>query len=188
VHIHPPPDSVHDVRRISVLEMLPADFGDFDVVYAWGVLHHTGHMHEALRRAAALVGPGGKFVFALYRKTWSCWFWRLEKRWYSSASAKAQSIADRVYISLFALALSTTGRRFDEYVQSYGRRGMDYHHDVKDWLGGYPYESISAAEVHDLMTDLGLQRQRVFVRRGRLLGRCLGLVSSGCDEFVYARS
>jgi 2-polyprenyl-6-hydroxyphenyl methylase/3-demethylubiquinone-9 3-methyltransferase len=181
------PDAVHDVRRLSVLEMSSADFGGFDVVYSWGVLHHTGQMHEALRRAAAFVAPGGEFIIALYRKTWSCWFWRLEKRWYSRASARAQSVADRLYISLFALALSMTGRSFDEYVQSYGCRGMDYHHDVKDWLGGYPYESISVKEVDDLMTELGLQRRRVFARRGRFLGRCLGLFDSGCDEFVYVR-
>ena len=36
----------------------------FDVVYAWGVLHHTGALHSALGAAARLVAPGGLFAFA----------------------------------------------------------------------------------------------------------------------------
>jgi SAM-dependent methyltransferase len=65
--------------------------GTFDVVYAWGVLHHTGAMHDALAAATRLVGPGGLFGFALYHRTLMCRLWRWEKRWYSGASPQAQS-------------------------------------------------------------------------------------------------
>jgi SAM-dependent methyltransferase len=177
----------HDVRRASVFEMAPSEWGLFDVVYSWGVLHHTGDMWRALRSAASLVGPKGKFAFALYRKTWMCWIWRLEKRWYTRASKRAQSAADKLYVSLFSLGLLLTGRRFDEYLRTYSLRGMDYYHDVKDWLGGYPYESVSVPEVERLMTNLDFQRRTVFSREGRFFGRCLGIFDTGCDEFVYVR-
>src|SRR5438045_550600 len=40
--------------------------GAFDVVYSWGVLHHTGDMWRALETAALPVAPGGKLFVALY--------------------------------------------------------------------------------------------------------------------------
>jgi 2-polyprenyl-6-hydroxyphenyl methylase/3-demethylubiquinone-9 3-methyltransferase len=64
---------------------------------------------------------------------------------------------------------------------------MDYYHDVKDWLGGYPYESIDVGEVDALMTQVGLKRQMVFSQPGQVFGKSIGLFGAGCDEFVYVR-
>lgn len=64
---------------------------------------------------------------------------------------------------------------------------MSFYHDVHDWLGGYPYESILPHEVHRVMSELGFLQERVFVRRGRIFGRSSGLFGSGCDEYVYRR-
>ncbi len=50
------------VERQSVFELAPENVGTFDVVYSWGVLHHTGDLRRALRQAAALVGEGGRFA------------------------------------------------------------------------------------------------------------------------------
>jgi 2-polyprenyl-3-methyl-5-hydroxy-6-metoxy-1,4-benzoquinol methylase len=55
--------------------------GTFDIVYSWGVLHHTGAMYAAIDGAATCVAPGGLFAFALYRKTRLCPAWTAEKRW-----------------------------------------------------------------------------------------------------------
>ena len=77
----------------SVFDLQPQMLGLFDVVYSWGVLHHTGDMYRALRAAAALLAPDGRFLFALYRRTRMCWFWKLEKRWYAHASLAAQASA-----------------------------------------------------------------------------------------------
>lgn len=182
------PDARWRVEVKSVFDLHPADGGKFDVVYSWGVLHHTGDLEGALRRAAAMVGPGGLFVFALYHRIWMDWFWRFEKRWYSKASPRAQAAARNIYIALFRLGLRLTGRRFSEYVANYRtKRGMDFFHDVHDWMGGWPYESISANEVETLMNELGFAVVRTETRRGRLLGRYTGLFGSGCDEYVYRR-
>lgn len=64
---------------------------------------------------------------------------------------------------------------------------MDFEHDVHDWMGGWPYESISAAEVRTLMPDLGYSPVREFARKGRLFERDLGFFGSGCDEYVYRK-
>jgi len=181
--------SVFRIEQASVFDMNAGTWGQFDVVYSWGVLHHTGDMYGALRAAAQLVKPGGTFIFALYRKTWLCRFWRWEKQWYARASARRQEIASAIFVRLFALGLLLQRRSFKSYVGQYrSSRGMDYFHDVHDWLGGYPYESISPEETERFLNPLGFHLERSFVRKGVLLGRCSGVFGSGCDEYVYTRN
>src|SRR5260370_6110347 len=130
--------------------------GTFDVVYAWGVLHHTGAMHDALGAAARLGAAGGVFAFALYHRTLMCGLWRRENRWYSGASSEAHRRVRQVYVAFFRTAVFLTGRDFQSHVATYHIvRGMDFMHDVHDWMGGYPYESILAPEVDALMQRLG---------------------------------
>jgi 2-polyprenyl-6-hydroxyphenyl methylase/3-demethylubiquinone-9 3-methyltransferase len=177
-----------EVAQASVFDLSHALYGRFDVVYSWGVLHHTGDMLRAIRVAASLVAEGGQFVFALYRRIWMDPFWRLEKRWYSKAPLQSQARARALYVALFRLGLGVTGRRFADYVAAYTQqRGMDFHHDVHDWMGGWPYESILPREVATLMSELGFARMREFAARGLLGGRRVGLFGSGCDEYVYRR-
>lgn len=175
------------VEQRSVFELSPDELGQFDVVYSWGVLHHTGDMVPALERAASLVKPGGVLLFALYRRTFLCGFWKVEKKWYASASPRAQGRAQRAYVAWFRLISWVARRRSaDAYIDSYKGRGMDFHHDVHDWLGGYPYESILPADVDVLMTRLGLTHQASFLCRANP-GRSHGLLGSGCDEYRYVR-
>jgi len=181
---HHAPSIASDVRQLSVFDLAPETFGRFDVVYSWGVLHHTGAMREALQRAVQAVAPSGLFAFALYHRTRMCGIWRHEKRWYASASPAAQRAARAVYIALLRLRFLLTGGDFHSFVANYqGRRGMEFVHDVHDWMGGYPYESISAEEVEALMRRLGFARVRSFVSP-----LTTGFFGSGCDEYVYRQS
>ncbi|MCP4109291.1 MAG: class I SAM-dependent methyltransferase, partial [Desulfobacteraceae bacterium] len=40
----------------------------FDIVYAWGVLHHTGAMWEAIENSCVPVKKNGRYWIALYAK------------------------------------------------------------------------------------------------------------------------
>ena len=40
--------------------------GTWDIVYSWGVLHHTGQMRAAFGNIAPLVQPGGQLLLAIY--------------------------------------------------------------------------------------------------------------------------
>jgi 2-polyprenyl-6-hydroxyphenyl methylase/3-demethylubiquinone-9 3-methyltransferase len=179
-----PDDADWIVERGSVLdEDYMAHIGSFDIVYSWGVLHHTGAMRRAVRLASARVAPGGLFAFALYRATRLCWAWKIEKRWYAAASPRARRIAHAAYIGLLRAAFLASGRDWAVHVRDYrSHRGMDFHCDVHDWLGGYPYESIGPAEVMALMNELGLCHIHSVTRP-----YALGFFGSGCDEYVYGR-
>ncbi|MGI9383010.1 MAG: methyltransferase domain-containing protein [Methyloligellaceae bacterium] len=172
------PNAEWRVESRDVFGLEPTSDGRFDVVYSWGVLHHTGDVNTALERAAAMTAEGGLFVFSLYRPTTLDWFWIREKRWYAQASRPAQKVALWLYVALFRLASWVTGRR-----GSIDQRGMEFRHDVNDWLGGYPYEAVSARDVRRIMSQLGFEEVKAIVKPGGF-----GLFGSGCDEYVFRRA
>jgi len=179
------PGARWQVRKVSVFDLESATVGLFDVVYSWGVLHHTGDLHRALLSAASLVSEDGSFVFALYRKTACCSLWKLEKRWYANSGTGAQNFARAVYMGVYRLALAVKGRSFKKYVRDYNtKRGMDFHCDIHDWLGGWPYESISSVEVDEVLRSLGFDRRGMF----GLEHTSFGALGAGCNEYVYARA
>lgn len=172
------------VENRSVFDLSPAKDGTYDIVHSWGVLHHTGDMNAALKSAAALVTPGGLFVIALYRKTPLCNFWRIEKRLYINAPALLQLAIRIIYKAIYLLGLVATGRHPVTYIREYkGNRGMNFDHDVHDWLGGYPYESIAPEEVESFMKEQGFEMVRSHTKPANVAG----LLGTHCDEFVARR-
>lgn len=162
------------------MSSLPAD--SFDIVYSWGVLHHTGNMEKAVRNAAALVAPGGRLCMALYLKTPLCGFWRVEKRIYSR-NKWLRPVIKAPFVA--ALLLARTLRQGDpvSFVKNYRqRRGMEFLVDVDDWLGGFPYESLLPEDLEAMVGRLGFQATARFnVRPG------LGILGTGCGEWRFER-
>ena len=78
-----------EAKLLSIFDATPDNLGKFDVVYSWGVLHHTGKMWNAIERAAAFVAGGGQFALAIYAKTPFDLPWKIEKRIYSSAPMRS---------------------------------------------------------------------------------------------------
>lgn len=176
--------STYRVQRADILDLSSMPAEKFDIVYSWGVLHHTGNLRRAITNASGFVKPGGLLVVALYRKTPYCWLWKIEKRFYSKASLRTQQRIMNVYRKIFSTALMLTkGQRLKQYELVYrSRRGMNLSHDFHDWLGGYPYESISARQYQATIgKDFLLIRKFTKNPIPDVLG-------SGCDEFVHRKS
>jgi SAM-dependent methyltransferase len=171
------------IQQTSVFDLPTQSFGQFDVVYSWGVLHHTGEMNRAIRIAAERTRPGGWFAVALYGKTRYCGIWKRIKRWYINASPQERAWAERLYVRLFGFYLLLRGKRLSTHIANYNKRkrGMDFYHDVRDWIGGYPYESIAPRELMDLLAPLGFELIKQNVRRRS------GLFGSGNDEYLFRR-
>lgn len=169
----------------SAFELDPARDGRADIVYSWGVLHHTGAMWDAFGNILPLVAEGGHCAVALYRKTPLCRLWRAEKRAYTASRPAIQALIRSAYKSAYWAGLAATGRNPVRYVDRYvSARGMSWHHDVHDWLGGYPYESVDPPEVEAFLRGHGFRVVRMFERPAA----ARGLFGSHCDEFVAARA
>jgi 2-polyprenyl-6-hydroxyphenyl methylase/3-demethylubiquinone-9 3-methyltransferase len=180
---HHAPGQNWTVEQRNILTEPPE--GTYDIVYSWGVLHHTGDMDRAVRNAAALVVPGGRLVIALYKKTPLCGAWKLEKRIFTGMPGWLRPVPTAAYSGLYMLGLLVRGRNPVKYVRTYRTaRGMNFWHDAIDWLGGYPYESASPAEVADFVTGLGFTSGPSFNTGACAVG---GLFGSGCAEYVFHR-
>jgi 2-polyprenyl-6-hydroxyphenyl methylase/3-demethylubiquinone-9 3-methyltransferase len=159
--------------------------GQFDVVYSWGVLHHTGRMWEALENARLPVAPGGRLFVAIYNHTGSqSTRWKKIKKTYNSlprplrAPFAALAIApDEIKSALGSLLRLQPG----EYVRSWTRysrnRGMSRWHDIVDWVGGYPYEAARPDEIFEFYRARGFTLTRM---------KCTG--GLGCNEFVFVKN
>jgi SAM-dependent methyltransferase len=171
-------------KIVSVFDASPQTLGSFDVVYSWGVLHHTGDMWRAIERAAALVGPGGQFAIAIYSATTFDGFWKFEKRIYAKSPAPVQWGIRGVYMAALLARHAVMQRNPVAVVKNYAeQRGMNFSHDAHDWLGGYPYETATAAELRDRIGAMGFGEQRAFP-----LAVTLGLFGAGCHEFVFQKN
>jgi 2-polyprenyl-6-hydroxyphenyl methylase/3-demethylubiquinone-9 3-methyltransferase len=145
--------------RVIHGSVLDIDFlkrlGAFDVVYAWGVLHHTGDMWRALENVTIATSPGSKLFIAIYND-----FGRISRRWLKRKRrynrlprALRLPYACLVFapreLALFArfvLRRNPSGY-FDLWRQYQRHRGMSRRHDLIDWIGGYPYEFASADQL-----------------------------------------
>lgn len=154
--------------------------GRFDIVYSWGVLHHTGAMWKAIDAALERVAPGGWFFVAIYNDqgVWSQ-RWTKIKRYYCSGP-----IGKLVVCSTFIpyqlardLAADIVWRRnpWKRYSE-YGRaRGMSPVRDWFDWLGGYPFEVAKPEEIILPLSGRGYRLINLVTQGG----------TCGCVEYVF---
>jgi 2-polyprenyl-6-hydroxyphenyl methylase/3-demethylubiquinone-9 3-methyltransferase len=167
------------VRQSSVFDLTPADAAD--VVYSWGVLHHTGDMWRAIDIACSLVNPAGQLSLAIYAKTPMDAPWKVEKRIYKSLPPFAQAILRTGFIGVIMAARTARGKNPLSVLKEPLQRGMSITNDVHDWLGGFPYDTATVEELTAFVSERGLKEARSFPMRVSLGG----LLGSGCHEIVF---
>lgn len=160
--------------------------GAFDVVYSWGVLHHTGQMWRALRAVHRTVAPGGRLFIAIYNdQRFVSRLWTVVKRLYNRVPRPLRypyAVAVMAPRELLSMAVQTARGRPHDYVRSWtnykSARGMSRWHDLVDWVGGYPFEVAKPEQVFDLYREAGFELERLRTCGGGL----------GCNEFVLRRA
>lgn len=148
--------SVLDTDFLATLE--PAD-----VLYSWGVLHHTGAMWQAIENTMTLMKDDGIFYIALYTTTPQSDFWIRIKQEYNQASPLKKKRMELWYIWRYTMLPHFMSRKnpfatMRNYKQS---RGMAYITDVRDWLGGWPYEDATVDEVQSFFKERGFKQVNI---------------------------
>jgi len=176
----------HDLGwRVEAGSVLDPDYlagcGQFDVVYSWGVLHHTGDMWQALANVASLVNGQGLLYVAIYNdQGWKSRAWTAVKRRYVRhrwmrplllAGGLAVLWGPRCVIDLCRL------RPFATWLRYARERGMHPWHDLVDWVGGYPFEVAKPEEIFDFYRTRGFELLALRTAGGGL----------ACNEFVFRR-
>ena len=131
-----------------------------DIVYSWGVLHHTGAMWQAIDNSVRYVKPNGILAIAIYNKVdnrlgGSEMWWHI-KRAYNRSSMLGRKMIEYLYIMYLIFCKLIVLRDPFKQIRKHGDasgRGMDFFHDVRDWVGGFPYEYATAGEVFNYLHE-----------------------------------
>ena len=175
-----PGDPSWTIERGSVLDpAYLAGVGQHDVVYSWGVLHHTGDLPRAMSNAADRVAPGGRLFIAIYNdQGLRSRLWARVKRLYNNLPrwARAPYVVAVMAPREVGAFLLGPGRYLRSWRDYHERRGMSRWHDLVDWVGGYPFEVATPALVTEFYESRGFALER--------LDRARGI---GCNQFVFRR-
>jgi SAM-dependent methyltransferase len=154
--------------------------GRYDVVYSWGVLHHTGKMWNALENVTNLVQPGGKLFIAIYNhQPLTTKYWITVKRIYNKLPSVFKFFLNYFYFGFYVVALfiSDIFRRRNPTLRYSGinGRGMTLFYDIVDWIGGWPFEVASPEEIFRFYRDRNFTMIELVTCGGK----------HGCNEFVF---
>ncbi len=137
------------IKQGSILDSnFTRDIPQFDIVYSWGVLHHTGEMWKAIDIAATKVKQGGELFIGIYATTSFSPVWLRIKQAYNRAPKFVSKIMEYLYASYLLMTKILRGKDPIAHIKQYrSHRGMSFMHDISDWLGGLPYEYARPEEV-----------------------------------------
>lgn len=165
----------------SFMEQLPL----YDIVYSWGVLHHTGDMWTAIESACSKVKPHGKLFLSIYNRLPDRAHKRICKM--KRSYVNARPIQKRIILAchgsrLLAAEMGSSvlqGKHPFATINAYNgdSRGMSFWHDIVDWIGGYPYEAARPEEIFDYCLKQGFQLMRLTTNPGH-----------GCNQFIFQRN
>lgn len=169
-----------EIRTGSVLD---TDFllglGEFDVVYSWGVLHHTGKMWDALNAITTPVTSNGKLFIAIYNdQGFQSQLWLKIKQLYNTIPKCFKFLmATALYLLVLTLMTAKGIIRLQlptTWFDYGGDRGMNIWHDVVDWIGGYPFETATSHEISNFYQEKNFTLTKSIIKTGL-----------GCNEFVF---
>lgn len=152
--------------------------GEFDVVYSWGVLHHTGDLWAACDNVSALVKPDGLLFIAIYNdRGLRSRLWKRVKRLYCSGPA-ARLLTKAIFVpeGFIRTLIQSVYFRKNLFSQHKRNRGMSIFHDWIDWMGGLPYEFARVEEVFAFFRQRGFDLRKLTTSN-----------DTGNNQFVFVR-
>ena len=152
--------------------------GQWDLVYSWGVLHHTGDMWQALENVIRLTASAGQLYIAIYNDQGGAsqrWAW-IKRNYNESPWLRplllVYGLARGWGLTILSDALHL--RPFASWRRYHQARGMSPWRDVVDWVGGWPFEVATPEAIFCFYRDRGFSLKNLVTRQGR-----------GCNEFLF---
>lgn len=157
-----------------------------DLIYAWGVLHHTGAMWDALQNTAALVQPDGLLYLMLYRDAKFAGVWKSIKRTYVKSPSVIKFIMRNVFAAILISGIIAKGKNPIKSIKNYGikSRGMSWYTDVTDWIGGYPFEYAEAEDIVSFLDPLGFKLSKI---NPSISPKSSGLWGTGSYQYLFTK-
>ena len=171
------------VEQGSVLEPeYIKSLGQFDIVYSWGVLHHTGHMWDALENVDTSVAPNGKLFVSLYNDQGiRSKLWLRVKQLYVTLPKMLRFIILGPSLVWFwgpkVIRDMFRGNPLHSWINYKKKRGMSAWYDVVDWVGGLPFEVSKPEEIFEFYKEKGYRLEQIKTCAGKL----------GCNEYVFTK-
>jgi 2-polyprenyl-3-methyl-5-hydroxy-6-metoxy-1,4-benzoquinol methylase len=161
-----------------------ASLGSWDIVYSWGVLHHTGSLWRAMTNVTESVGDGGSLFLAIYNdQGFRSRVWRRVKYRFNALPRELRTpyaVAVMLPRELLSASAHVVAGRPRDYVRTWTdykqSRGMSRWHDLIDWVGGYPFEVAKPEEVFNFLRGRGFELEKLVTCGGRL----------GCNQYVFS--
>lgn len=171
--------------KVTQGSVLDKDFlnslGTYDIVYSWGVLHHTSAMWEAIGNVIPLAKPDGEIFIALYNDQGPT-----SKKWLKVKQIYNKGFWGKLFISSIFItyflanfifySLKQGKSPFKQWKSYKQQRGMSVYHDWHDWLGGLPFEVASNEKVVDFFNERGFYLKKLRTNNGL-----------GCNQYVFKK-
>ena len=173
------------VHQGSILDdALVSEIGKADLVYSWGVVHHTGNMKKAISNVASLVSQGGSLCLAVYNQQGGASRrWLRIKQLYNQIPGMMKPIYVLAVASVFECRFAIVrALKFQnplpisEWKKKKKDRGMSAWHDWVDWVGGLPFEVASPEDV-----ILQLRPEGFVLENLKTVGG-----GWGCNEYLFS--
>ena len=174
------------VLQGSVLdETFMSSVGVSDIVYCWGVVHHTGDMKGAVRLVSNSVADGGRLFLAVYNdQGGASRRWLAIKRVYHQLPPWLRPMWVILIAGFheikFAIVRLLQGKNplpLADWRQKKKDRGMSVWHDWVDWIGGLPFEVATPEQIIEPLRERGFVLDRLKTVAG----------GWGCNEYVFSR-
>jgi len=181
-----PEDEAWTIDQGNVLDMdYLKSLGRFDIVYSFGVLHHTGAMKQALDNVVPLVSEGSKLFISIYNNQgFASLFWTDLKKIYNRSWKPFKWLIVLTVGTYFEIRWTIAQlikclkpHRLTYWAEKKNNRGMSVWYDLIDWVGGYPFEVAKPEEIFEFYRRKGFELVK--------LKTCAGGI--GCNEYVFVR-
>jgi ubiquinone biosynthesis O-methyltransferase len=147
-------------ERQDMLQLPFAD-GTFDIVWAWGTVHHTTDPLRAISELARVLRPGGSIFLAVYKRTKLTWIHEIIRKTLVKTPKRSWTALSRI----MAFFLSPVVFFFKKREKS--RKGEKLEELILDWYFVPIRHYYTPDEIRDVLEGKSFEIEKFLPASGR---------------------